>query len=57
MRVVRITDIGGPSTLIEVAGWRLLTDPTFDPPGRRYAFGWGTCSQVKVLSERLHGES
>ena len=28
--------------LIEVGGWRLLTDPTFDPPGRRYHFGWGT---------------
>ena len=31
--------------LIEVAGWRLLTDPTFDPPGRRYSFGWGTASR------------
>ncbi|MBG0569230.1 MBL fold metallo-hydrolase [Actinoplanes aureus] len=41
---VRITHIGGPTTLIEVGGWRLLTDPTFDPPGRRYAFGWGTSS-------------
>ena len=25
--------------------WRLLTDPTFDPPGRRYRFGWGTASR------------
>jgi L-ascorbate metabolism protein UlaG (beta-lactamase superfamily) len=41
---VRLTHIGGPTLLIEVAGWRLLTDPTFDPPGRRYAFGWGTSS-------------
>ena len=24
------------------SGWRMLTDPTFDPPGRRYRFGWGT---------------
>ena len=31
---VRITHIGGPTALIEVGGWRLLTDPTFDPPGR-----------------------
>ncbi|MEO8261796.1 MAG: MBL fold metallo-hydrolase, partial [Pseudolysinimonas sp.] len=30
--------------LIEVAGWRLLTDPTFDPPGRRYGFGFGSAS-------------
>ncbi|WP_435207821.1 MBL fold metallo-hydrolase [Micromonospora sp. bgisy143] len=41
----RITHIGGPTTLIEVAGWRILTDPTFDPPGRRYTFGWGTASR------------
>lgn len=25
--------VGGPTTLLEVAGARLLTDPTFDPPG------------------------
>ncbi len=42
---VRITHIGGPTALIEVDGWRLLTDPTFDPPGRTYAFGWGTSSR------------
>jgi L-ascorbate metabolism protein UlaG (beta-lactamase superfamily) len=41
---VRVTHIGGPTALIEVGGWRLLTDPTFDPPGRRYDFGWGTSS-------------
>ncbi|MEU4293594.1 MBL fold metallo-hydrolase [Kribbella sp. NPDC026596] len=44
MTDVRITHIGGPTTLIEVEGWCLLTDPTFDPPGRRYSFGWGTAS-------------
>jgi L-ascorbate metabolism protein UlaG (beta-lactamase superfamily) len=42
---VRLTHVGGPTVLIEVAGWRLLTDPTFDPPGRRYGFGWGTSSR------------
>jgi hypothetical protein len=31
--------------LIEVEGWRLLTDPTFDALGRRYSFGWGTSSR------------
>jgi L-ascorbate metabolism protein UlaG (beta-lactamase superfamily) len=41
---VRVTHIGGPTALVEVGGWRLLTDPTFDPPGRRYDFGWGTSS-------------
>jgi hypothetical protein len=28
---VRITHIGGPTALIEVGEWRLLTHPTFDP--------------------------
>jgi L-ascorbate metabolism protein UlaG (beta-lactamase superfamily) len=41
----RITHIGGPTVLLEVEGWRLLTDPTFDAPGRRYNFGWGTGSR------------
>jgi L-ascorbate metabolism protein UlaG (beta-lactamase superfamily) len=31
--VVTLTLVGGPTLLIEVAGFRLLTDPTFDPPG------------------------
>jgi len=39
-----VTHIGGPTTLIEVGGWRLLTDPTFDPAGGHYDFGWGTSS-------------
>ncbi len=42
---VRVTQLGGPTTLIEFAGWRLLTDPTFDPPGRTYHFGWGSASR------------
>jgi len=42
---MRITHIGGPTALIEVGGWRFLTDPTFDAPGRRYNFGWGTSSK------------
>jgi L-ascorbate metabolism protein UlaG (beta-lactamase superfamily) len=45
MTTTRITHIGGPTALIEVDGWRLLTDPTFDPPGRRYTFGWGSSSR------------
>ena len=36
----RITHIGGPTVLIQFGGWRLLTDPTFDPPGQKYNFGW-----------------
>jgi L-ascorbate metabolism protein UlaG (beta-lactamase superfamily) len=45
MTSVRLTHIGGPTVLVEVAGRRLLTDPTFDAPGRHYAFGWGTSSR------------
>ncbi|TCO28471.1 L-ascorbate metabolism protein UlaG (beta-lactamase superfamily) [Kribbella steppae] len=52
MSLARITHIGGPTTLIEVDGWRLLTDPTFDPPGRRYSFGWGS-SSVKLVGPAL----
>jgi len=47
-----LTHIGGPTTLIEWDGWRILTDPTFDPPGRRYRFGWGTAS-VKTTGPAL----
>jgi L-ascorbate metabolism protein UlaG (beta-lactamase superfamily) len=42
---VRLTHIGGPTALIELGGWTLLTDPTFDPAGGRYRFGWGTGSE------------
>jgi L-ascorbate metabolism protein UlaG (beta-lactamase superfamily) len=42
---LRITHVGGPTVLIEVHGWRLLTDPTFDAPGRRWNFGWGATSR------------
>jgi L-ascorbate metabolism protein UlaG (beta-lactamase superfamily) len=42
---IRPTHIGGPTTLLEVAGWRILTDPTFDEPGRTYHFGLGTSSR------------
>ena len=45
MKGVRLTHIGGPTVLVATGGWRVLVDPTFDPPGRRYAFGWGTSSR------------
>ena len=31
-----LTHLGGPTLLLEVAGLRLLTDPTFDPAGTEY---------------------
>jgi L-ascorbate metabolism protein UlaG (beta-lactamase superfamily) len=33
---IRATYVGGPTALLEVAGLRLLTDPTFDPAGTSY---------------------
>lgn len=33
-RSITLTLIGGPTVLIEYGGYRLLTDPTFDPPGQ-----------------------
>jgi L-ascorbate metabolism protein UlaG (beta-lactamase superfamily) len=45
MTSVTLTHIGGPTLLIEVGGWRLLTDPTFDPAGGKYSFGLGTGSE------------
>ena len=44
MTGIRLTHIGGPTVLIEAEGWRILTDPTFDPPGKTYTFGWGSKS-------------
>ena len=41
---VRITYVGGPTALVEVAGLRLLTDPVFGPAGGKYSFGLGTGS-------------
>jgi len=34
-----LTYVGGPTALLEVGGARLLTDPTFDPPGAEYRAG------------------
>jgi L-ascorbate metabolism protein UlaG (beta-lactamase superfamily) len=33
MSGLTLTLIGGPTALIEISGFRLLTDPTFDQPG------------------------
>jgi len=52
---VRFTHIGGPTLLLEVEGWRLLTDPTFDPAGGKYRFGWGTGS-TKLTAPSIGAE-
>jgi hypothetical protein len=38
---LRLTHIGGPIVFIEVEGWRLLSDPTFEDAARaRSCAGW-----------------
>lgn len=49
---MKLTRIGGPTVLVELDGWRILVDPTFDPPGRRYPFALGT-SSVKTRGPAL----
>ncbi len=41
-----ITYIGGPTALLELGGLRLLTDPTFDPPGGGYQTGPVTLHKI-----------
>ncbi|WP_084077732.1 MBL fold metallo-hydrolase [Demequina sp. NBRC 110057] len=43
-----VTAIGGPTMLLELDGWRLIVDPTFDPAGGRYPFALGTASTKTV---------
>jgi len=33
MDTLKFTLVGGPTALLEIGTLRLLTDPTFDPPG------------------------
>jgi len=49
LSLVRILYVGGPTAVIEIGSWRVITDPTFDPAGRWYFFGWGAASR------KLHG--
>jgi len=58
---VTLTHVGGPTLLIEIETgphppWRLLTDPTFDPAGKDYKFGWGTGS-TKLAGPALTREA
>lgn len=41
-----LTLIGGPTALLEFGGVRLLTDPTFDPPGGVYTTGPVTLRKI-----------
>lgn len=44
---LRVNYVGGPTALLELAGLRLLTDPTFDPAGREYPTGLYTLRKLK----------
>jgi len=44
---LRFTYIGGPTALIEIAGIRFLTDPTFDDANTEYATGQYTLTKVR----------
>ncbi len=52
---IRATYIGGPTALIEVAGLRLLTDPTFDPAGTTY--GTPVYTLRKTMGPAISAES
>ncbi|GAA0382703.1 hypothetical protein Acor_57530 [Acrocarpospora corrugata] len=43
-----VTVIGGPTTVIDIGGLRIVTDPTFDPPGPK---GYLTKLEGPVASE------
>ena len=45
MTGITVCYVGGPTALLEIGPWRLLTDPTFDAAGGRYFFGWGAASR------------
>ena len=51
----RITHIGTATLLLEIGPMRLLTDPTFDPPGGNYNFGFGT-SSTKLTAPSISPE-
>jgi L-ascorbate metabolism protein UlaG (beta-lactamase superfamily) len=53
--VPALTYIGGPTLLIEVAGLRFLTDPTFDPAGGEY--GTPASTLYKTQGPALGAES
>ncbi len=41
---ISITHLGTATTILEIDGVRLLTDPVFDAPGPKWSFGWGMTS-------------
>ena len=52
---LRITLVGGPTAVLETRGVRLLTDPTFDPPGGQYTSGPITLKKIAGPALKPHG--
>jgi L-ascorbate metabolism protein UlaG (beta-lactamase superfamily) len=52
--LLTITLIGGPTALLEFGGLRLLTDPTFSPPG---AYQSGSVTLTKVRGPAIAAEA
>jgi L-ascorbate metabolism protein UlaG (beta-lactamase superfamily) len=52
---IKLTLVGGPTFLIEYDGMRLLTDPTFDPPGH-YRGAHSPVTHVKTAGPALSVE-
>jgi L-ascorbate metabolism protein UlaG (beta-lactamase superfamily) len=44
---VTFTHIDTACFLLDINGYRIVTDPVFDAPGRFYMFGWGTASRKR----------
>ena len=52
---MRITHYGTATTLIEIGGVRLLTDPVFDPSGTKHDFGFGFGSTKEYATAKGEG--
>jgi L-ascorbate metabolism protein UlaG (beta-lactamase superfamily) len=50
MNTINALYIGGPTAIIEIGGFRFITDPTFDPAGSSYSLAGG-----KVILEKSQG--
>lgn len=42
---VTLTHIDTATIILNINGFRIITDPVLDPPGRWYHFGWGSVSR------------
>ncbi len=49
---VSLTHIGTATVLLDLGGYRILTDPALDPPGQTYSFGPGISSK-KIAAPAL----